>query len=220
MRARRPLTPPFFSHFLPTPPNNSPPSPHLRQDVNAFALRLPTDFSFVMRTMALSRGINRSLGGSTRDRLASWGHAANEGLRLGQALGAGALPERPPPAPAPLPPPAGAQVLAAAARALASAFSGGGSGARGGGAGEVAVDSEVLAAREAAAARGPWLGALAAWARAGLRAAQGGADWAALSAALLALDWLAPSAADAGEGGGAASASSGQAGAAQGAKQA
>ena len=163
--------------------------------MNAFALRMPTDFSFVMRTMALSRGINRSLGGGTRDRLACWGHAANEGLRLGQALGAGALPASPPPSPTPLPQPAAAQVLAAAGRALASALSGGGGGGGGGGEAEVAVDSEVLAAREAAAARGPWLGALAAWARAGLRSAQGSADWAALTAALLALDWLAPGAA-------------------------
>jgi aarF domain-containing kinase len=62
-------------------------------DVNAFAMRLPSDFSFCMRTIALARGLGGALGGTARDRLASWGHGALAGQRLtGRLQLAGALP--------------------------------------------------------------------------------------------------------------------------------
>ena len=55
-------------------------------DVNAFALRLPSDFSFVLRTFSLARGINESLGGSNRDRLTSFARAALKGRRISQSV--------------------------------------------------------------------------------------------------------------------------------------
>ena len=165
--------------------------------VNDFALRLPTDFAFVMRTMALARGINKSLGGSTRDRLACWGHAANAGLRLGQALGGeeaaaagGHSPPGLPPTPPPLPLPTASEVLLAFGGAVASAFV------------PAApppppsrpppTDSEQLRCRDAAGAAGAGgLGALARQAGLGMRYLTGLYDAALLNSLLLLLDWLA-----------------------------
>ena len=51
-------------------------------DFQAFALRLPRDLFFVMRTAALVRGVNKQLGGSSRERFVSWGAGALRGARL------------------------------------------------------------------------------------------------------------------------------------------
>ena len=159
--------------------------------VNDFALRLPTDFAFVMRTMALARGINKALGGSTRDRLACWGHAANAGLRVGQALGeeGGEACSPLPPTPPPLPLPTAGEVLLALGEAVASAFV------------PAAppepmhtpppTDSEQLRRRDAGMAAGGGLGALALQAGLGMRYLTGLYDAALLNSLLLLLDWLA-----------------------------
>jgi aarF domain-containing kinase len=56
-------------------------------DFQAFALRLPRDIFFVLRTAALVRGVNKSLGGSSRERFVSWGAGALRGARLSRTAG-------------------------------------------------------------------------------------------------------------------------------------
>jgi len=104
-------------------------------DFQAFALRLPRDLLFVMRTAALVRGVNKQLGGSSKERFVSWGAGALRGARLTRevgplreaaaaaaAAGGGAEVEAPPHAAAAggAPPPAAGGLRAAAAALLAA----------------------------------------------------------------------------------------------------
>jgi aarF domain-containing kinase len=105
-------------------------------DFQAFALRLPRDIFFVLRTAALVRGVNKQLGGTSRERFLSWGAGALRGAQLSRAVGplreaanaaragGGVEMEAPAVAPLPTPPPAmgGSHSAAAAAAALLGAL--------------------------------------------------------------------------------------------------
>ena len=151
-----------------------------------------------MRTTALARGLNRALGGTSRERLACWGGAAAAGLRLTQNLGDAPLPSLAAAAAdgsglglaALQPQPSAWQVAGAIGGAMTSVLSSSveQEGVEGGSAAGavVATESETLAALDARA------GAVGRWVTSWVRWGQRAVDGLAMHSLLLALDVLAP----------------------------